>query len=881
MAISPGSRVGPYEVVSQLGEGAMGVVWRARDTKLLREVALKILPDHFADDPDRLSRLQREAQLLASLNHSNIAQVYGLEHVGTGGCIVMELVEGETLADKLRHGPIPLDEAIEIAKQLADALAAAHERGIVHRDLKPANIKLSPNGTVKVLDFGLAKPLAAKSSQSGSSMLPTIASGSTAGAIVGTVAYMSPEQARGKEVDARTDIWAFGCVLYEMLTGRPAFDGETTTDMIAKVVTGQPDLDLLPPGVPQSIRFLLAATLNKNIQQRLQHIGDMRLFLDQRFFRATPAPAPTAAVAQKTRRGTWLMIALFAVTLVAVSVAVALYVRTGSSANAPMMHFEVGLPGYVAGASASPDGQRIAYIGEPPGDTRAIWIRPVGAETAQKLPGTDKPTAGLWSPDSRSIAFVAEGKLKKIDVATGSIQIIGDAGDQPRALGWSSAGAILFTKDNVLVRVPQEGGTITPVTALDSSRKESLHALPVFLPDGNRFLYAVVSSVPENAGIFVGSLDGKIKTRLRPLGARLAGLAYAPQGYVMVAGESLAAQRFDASKLRLDGATVPVVDDPVESLSVSNTGLLLYRKAATTSANKQLTWFDRTGKQLGPVGTAANYVDVELSPTGDRVAADITTNNNRDVWIIDIARAVPSRITFDQAPDWAPIWSPDGSQILFASSRNGSTHMYQKSSAGVGNEELVFKRDGTEVPGSWSHDGRYVVFSQLKGSAVARNDLWLMSMSGERKASPFLESPFDKAQARISPDGRWLAYISNDSGMYQVVVQSFPDPNGGKWQITAQGGIEPRWRRDGRELYYLGFDGKLMAVAIKADRTFEATSPVALFETPLMVSRGQLPRDRRYDVTSDGPFLIAVPAGSTAPAPVTAVVNWASSLEKQ
>src|SRR5215467_8827352 len=424
MAITPGTRIGAYEVTSQLGEGGMGVVYRARDTKLLRDAALKVLPEHFADDPNRLSMLQREAQLLASLNHPNIAQIYGLEQVGNTGCIVMELVEGETLSDKLKNGPLPFDEALEIAKQIADALAAAHERGIVHRDLKPANIKLTPGGTVKVLDFGLAKALNNPSEmQTDLSMMPTKVSGSISGSIVGTVGYMSPEQARGKEVDARTDIWSFGCVLFEMLTARLAFEAETATDMIAKIVTAEPDLNLLPPNTPPSIRLLLSATLNKNVHQRLQHIGDMRLFLDPKMFTGG-AQAAATVLHEKPKSNIALLSALAAAIVAAVALGV-LYFRTPAPAPASEVRFELAVPDMTTGVTVSPDGQRLAYVTTTDG-IRSLWIRPIASETAQRLTGTDNINGGMWSPDSQRIAFVADGKLRKVDINSGAVQVICD-----------------------------------------------------------------------------------------------------------------------------------------------------------------------------------------------------------------------------------------------------------------------------------------------------------------------------------------------------------------------------------------------------------------------------------------------------------------------
>jgi eukaryotic-like serine/threonine-protein kinase len=876
MAITPGTRIGAYEVTSQLGEGGMGVVYRARDTKLLRDAALKVLPEHFADDPNRLSMLQREAQLLASLNHPNIAQIYGLEQVGNTGCIVMELVEGETLADKLKNGPLPFDEAMEIAKQIADALASAHEKGIVHRDLKPANIKLTPSGTVKVLDFGLAKVLSSPTQKTDLSMMPTKVSGSVAGGIVGTVGYMSPEQARGREVDARTDIWAFGCVLYEMLTARLAFEAETATDMIAKIVTADPDLNLLPPNTPPSIRLLLAATLNKNVNQRLQHIGDMRLFLDQKMFAGVANER--AAVVHDKPAPSRVLVALLAVAVIAALSLAVLYFRTPAAAPPSEMRFELGLPENTNGGtlSLSPDGQRVVYATTTDG-TRSLWIRSIGSETAQKLTGTENVQGGGWSPDGQRLAFVADGKLKKVDLSSGAVQVICDLpSGQTRGLTWNRDGVILFARsDNVIVRVSDTGGEIKPVTAPDKDKKEVALALPVFLPDGNHFLYAAVSSIQENIAIYVGSLDGQVKKRLLPF-SRLEGLAYAPQGYLILSNGAVTVQRFDPKSLTLSGQPIALADGAL--LSVSDNGVLVYRKPLPPPAARQLTWFDRSGKQIGQLGASGNYGDVQISPKGDRVALDATDPNApRDVWVMDVERAVLSRVTTETTDDWNPAWSPDGTRLIFASAGGKGTHIHVKSYTGAGSEDTVFEGPN-EIPTDWSPNGRYIPFSRQKdGGGV---DLWVLDTT-EKKASPFIESRFDKAQSKISPDGRWIAFTTNDSGTYQIVVQSFPDPTGGKWQITSKGGIEPKWSHDGRELYYLDLDGKLTAVSIKGDKSIEAGKPESLFQTPLTVPRGGLPRTHRYDVAPDGKFLIAVPKATATNAPIVAVMNWTAGVEKK
>ena len=881
MPIEPGSRIGPYEVIARLGEGGMGVVFRGRDARLQRDVALKLLPDHFANDPDRLPRFEREAQMLASLNHPSIAQIYGLEQVNGATCIVMELVDGETLEERLKRGPLPFDEAIAIARQIADALAVAHERGIVHRDLKPANIKLTPGGTVKVLDFGLAKALGPRTSDLNVTSLATVASGSVAGVIVGTPGYMSPEQARGRDVDSRTDIWAFGCVLYEMLTARQAFGGETITDVLAKIVTSPPDLDLLPASAPASIRLLLSATLTKNSAQRLQHIGDTRLFLEG----AIVAPTATVATAPASGgdRRTWLVAALGIVAVVAGILAAALALRQRPE-PAPQMRFEISLPGLMGTPIVSPDGKWITYGTQPADGKRMAWLRPIGSDSAQQVPGSENINGALWSPDSKRLATLADGTLRIFDLASGSSRSLGQVGSL-RGGSWNRDGVLILGRasDSVIVRISESGGEVTPVTKHDAGRKDLLHAIPVFLPDGNHFLFLVVAGA-EDSGIYRASLDSTdTPTRVIALApSNFSGMSYVPSGHLLYSNEGkLSAQRVDAMG-NPQGDPAVVADNVDGGFMASDTGLLLYHKAAPR-VGKQLLWYGRDGKQLGSVGAEANYGNVDLSPQGDRAAVDIVTNNNRDIWVVDVSRSVAQPVTFDPGSDWTASWSPDGSRLVFGSTRShsdGTTRIYEKSSTGAGTETVLPSGDVSSIPVHWSADGKYIVFSrQRQLGNTSSYDTWLLPLFGDRKPTPLLETGFDKFQARVSPNNNLVAYSTNESGTYQVVVQTFPDASGGKWQISATGGVEPKWRRDGRELYYLGMDGKLMSVAISGP-PFIAGRPVELFQTPLTVSRAQPTRDRRYDVTPDGRFLMVVPGATGAPTPYSVIVNWTDGLAR-
>jgi eukaryotic-like serine/threonine-protein kinase len=905
MPLSAGTHVGVYEITAQIGEGGMGQVYRARDTKLNRDVALKVLADAFASDPQRLARFKREAQVLASLNHPNIAHIHGYEDSDGIQALVMELVDGPTLADRVAEGPIPLDEALPIAKQIAEALEAAHEQGIIHRDLKPANIKVRDDGTIKVLDFGLAKamePVGAGTNVSPSQVI-TMPAMTQAGMILGTAAYMSPEQAAGIGVTKATDIWAFGCVLYELLTGHAAFQGTNSVDILAAVVRAEPDWSQLPAASPLGVQTLLRRCLRKDRRQRLQDATDVRLeiedALDGELFVGSSGTRGTAKAGLRPEPHGWLVTTMLMLALAAALVPATLYFRRGL-VDEPEVRFEMPAPRFVSNLVIAPDGRTVAYVASNEGK-QAIWIGAIGSLTAHQLTGTDNASGLFWSPDSRYLGFVADGKLKKIAVSGEGPQVLCDAAiDLPGT--WNRDDVILFggfAASAGLLRVSASGGEVTLVTVADPS-KEFIHIEPQFLPDGRHFLYHAVSSNQRDGALYLGSLDSKSTTRIMVIPNSWQGTnspaLYALPGYLLFSRDGrLMAQPFDTVRMTLSGEPVALGENVRTDFSVSDNGVLVYRKF-TDQPRRQpapLTWFDRRGKPASQVVTPINVEYLSLSRDGQQIAVDNSgpsANYNSDIWVIGVSRAASLKLTFDSGFDGSPIWDPDGSRIVWAAIRGGRvvSKLYQKRADGVGAEDLLLPGNASEVdvPQDWSSDGRYIIFVRYRFDEMLANDLWVLPLFGDKRPSLFLHTSFLKVQPQLSPDRRYLAYATNESGTYQIVVQSFPDPTMGKWPITAQGGTEPIWRRDGRELYYLAPDGRLMAVQVSGDHTLKIGQPIPLFQT-ILRQQQPVPGSRRYAVTADGQRFLMI-SSLTAPAsdgdkneaPITAIINWTAALKK-
>ena len=897
MSLTIGARIGPYEILSVLGAGGMGEVYRARDTRLKRDVALKVLPGSFAGDPERLLRFQREAEILASLNHLNIAHIHGLDDSGNLRALVMELVEGDDLSQRIGRGAIPVDEALPIARQIAQALEAAHERGIIHRDLKPANIMVRPDGTVKVLDFGLAKAFdSGGPSGVEATDAPTLSNHATqAGIILGTAAYMSPEQARGSTVDKRADVWAFGAVLWEMLTGTRPFQGATVSDTLASVLKTEPEWNALARTTPVAIRRLLRRCLEKDPKRRLHDIADARIEIDDAL--ANPLDAGNVGASSSgtlggrvRERSGWIVAA---VCLAGLVVTLALSYAAGDRTPADIRSYSTSIvlpvgvrlwPGNPPGRFAlSPDGRRLALVASDVSGRSMLWVRPLDSRVPQPLSGTEGATYPFWSPDSRFIAFLAQNKLKKIDASGGEVVTLSDASFASTG-AWSRDDVILFTPtgNSPLYRVAASGGTQTQVTTLDTSSGDTQHSFPSFLPDGRHFLYFVLGSqasrlVPR--GVYVGALDSKGPGKLIQSGGSHA--QFANGHLIFLRHGALLAQAFDGDRLELKGEPAPLVDrvestgnsasDLTGAFSVSHTGVLAYQTGSLVRS--QLTWFDRAGTQLTTLGDQADYVDVALSPDDRRVAVSLLDldRGTHDIWVFDVARRLGERFTFESGDDFGPNWSrPRGDRIFFSSQRKGSIQLYEKTSSGSGGETLLLEDDLGKFNGSSSADGRFLVYV-AGGGIIGQSDIWVLSLDGGRKATPFLETRFPESHGQFSPDGRWVAFSSWKSGQSEVYVTPFPGRQT-EHRVSTTGGSLPRWNRDGKEIFFLAPDDTLTVTPVNGQTSrFEVGTGRPLFKIH--------PRDARldaypYDVTSDGKRILVNALAEVFTPPITLIVNW-------
>jgi Tol biopolymer transport system component len=889
MSLAQGTRLGPYEIEAPIGAGGMGEVYKARDTRLDRTVAIKILPPEVSADPDRRARFEREAKTIAGLNHPHIC---ALHDVGTGNgqdYLVMEFVEGETLAARLERKPLEASAALALALQLGDALDQAHRHGVVHRDLKPSNIMLTgPKGThAKLLDFGLAKTAAAAGNLS--ELATPKGSLTGEGVIVGTFQYMAPEQLEGKPVDARTDIFAFGAVLYEMLTGQRAFRGESQASLISSILTADPPpvsrlLPLAPPALDRTIHKCLA----KNPGDRWQCTGDLVSEIRWIAEGGSPAGAPGVTVAGKRTgaRILWAAVAMLSLALTASLAVIWTHLRQAPAARPPV-RFTVAPPApYVMDfqvPAVSPDGTRLAFTAHLPGEPPVLFVRAFETAEATVVPETTGASSPFWSPDGRQVGFFSGGKLRKVTLAGGSPVTLADG----LCCGtWGRDGEILFTYSgpntifSEIMRVASDGGVASPVLRPDHARGESGHRWPAFLPDNRHFLYQVNSPRADVQGTYVASVGSSQSTRVMFAAANV---AFMPPGLLVYrSGGRLLAQAFDWKQSRLSGETVQLSDSvggrgqPGSELDAffcaMRDTLAFIPGTATPSV---LAWLDRKGNRVGAIGGPGDYYSPAISPDGKTVAVgrrDPTTQT-RDIWLIDLERGVPSRFTFDPADDINPTWSPDGNRIAFSSARKGQRDIYVKAANGIGEEQLLFGSAGGKNMECWSPDGRLLLFNTTV--AQGQQQIWALPLEGERKPYAVLSGPAGMQASSLSPDGKFIAYWSGESGRAEVFLQSFP-PGRDRWQVSTTGGWSPQWRADGKELFYRQGD-RLMAVDIKVTGARLVPGvPHELFEAPFIAAGRNL-----FVPSSDGEkFLSVLPAEQVSSPSIIVELDWMSRLRR-
>jgi serine/threonine-protein kinase len=873
MTLAVGTRIGSYEITAPLGEGGMGVVFRAHDTKLGRDAAVKVVSDLFRNDSERLARFRREAQVLASLNHQNIAQIYGLEESLDTSCIVMELVDGETLARKIERGPLGLDEVLPIARQICDALEAAHDKGIVHRDLKPGNVMVLRGGQVKVLDFGLAKMFDARGGETNFSTSPTFASRSGGGALVGTAAYMSPEQARGRDVDRATDTWALGCVLYEMLSGRQAFGGETMTDILGSIVKGEPDWSALPKDTPDGLIRLIRRCLHKKPAERLHSAHDLRILLDDLPFESVDGvPA---------RRRHPALVAALVLASALIGAGLTFWLdgnRTRVMTDSSVVRLTVSLPADdrladIPPVALSPDGAALAYVSK-----GQLYSRAMNSLEAKPIGGTDAAEAPFFSPDGQWIGFFAQGKLKKVSVKGGAAQALAEA---PFGVGgsWASDDTIYYAPFSIsgVWKVSAAGGMAQPVTTLDRDKGEVSHRWPQILPGGQ----AVLFTVWTGPGWDEARLELKIlATGERRVLIRGAGTGrYVPSGHLVYSRAGvLMAVPFDLSRLEV-GLSPPValteqVRDTVEgaAYTVSDAGVIAYVPGGPHASENRLVWVDRSGHVEPTAAPLRNYLDVALSPDGRHAAVTIL-GATWDVWLYDFSRSTLTPLTSGGSSQW-PEWTPDGQRVVYRGTRAGFRNLFWKNADGSRDEERLTTGESIQTPTSLSPDGKWLIFDEQ--DPTTGQDVWVLPLDGDRKPQKLLSSPFNEQSARLSPNGRWLAYMSNESGRDEVYVRPFPGP-GAKSQVSTEGGERIVWSRDGRELFYLQAD-KTMAVSVTTEPTFSAESPRLLNADRYLGNTYGA-----YDVSPDGRRFLRIQSTESEQAgtQINVVINWFEELKQR
>jgi Tol biopolymer transport system component/predicted Ser/Thr protein kinase len=872
MPLSIGDKLGPYEILATIGKGGMGEVYRAHDSRMGRDVAIKVSAERFNE------RFDREVRAVAALNHSNICHVYD---VGPN-YLVMELVEGPTLAEKFKEGAIPLEEALNIAKQIADALEAAHEKGTVHRDVKPGNIKIRSDAVVKMLDFGLATVVPRPSEAEAPSILSTESMALTeAGTVLGTAAYMSPEQASGKPVDRRADIWAFGVVFFEMLTGHRLFEGETVSHTLAGVLAGSIDFDQLPRETPAAIRGLLRRCLDRNVKNRLRDIGEARIAIEAALTGEPPlegAPVPGGA------RRLWLAWSVAVVAIVAFATVAFLHVRATPPAPAAPLRFQIPAPENADLSTlfnVSPDGRKMAFLAG-----GGLWVHFFESGESRNL--TDANGTPFWSPDSRfigyAVASAADAKLKRIEATGGVPQTVADYRGAWGGGAWNQDGMIVFstrlTAPSGFFRVPAAGGVPVQITAVDPAHQEEIHYSPSFLPDGQHFVYTRRFRDESKSAVYLGSLDLTPEQQsTKPLVNSFWGPRYTPSadpgvGYLLfVREETLMAQTFDNARLELTGHAAPIAEqiNDGRAFGASDNVLVFQRQPS----DQQLIWYDREGKALGLVGDPGSYGFPVLSPDGTRAAfRKSRAGQSSNIWLQDLSRGTSTPFAFGSSSNSNPVWSPDGTRIIFSSNRDGSFNLYQGPASGVNNAEVLLKSSEDKFAESWSSDGRFLLYSVRHPKTKA--DIWVLPLEGDKKPTPFLVTEFNEQTARFSPDSHWVAYVSDESGRSEVYVRSISmNPtaqavdSGSKWLISNGGGGSPMWRSDGRELYYNGPNG-VMAVDISTTPALRAATPRPL----------GIPTFQSWTSTADGKrFLLAV-GNASKPEPYTVVLNWQAGLKK-